>query len=84
MSKKPKPIPILVTDPSEIAFIQWVRTLPQELLPDLTMALQAYATGPPWKARAALLEFLRAAGYPDAQRRVDKLMRSNLQVVSER
>jgi transcriptional regulator with XRE-family HTH domain len=70
--------------PAEIAFLRWVRTLPRELLPDLLVAMQAYAAGPPWKARALMLEFLLAAGYPDAERRIDKLMRSGLQVVDER
>jgi hypothetical protein len=31
-----------------------------------------------------MLKFLRAAGYPDAERRVDKLMQSGLRVVSNK
>ena len=86
MSRQRRPAsPILLTDPLDIAFVQWVRTLPRELLPHLARALRAQAERwPAQKAHAAMLKFLRAAGYPDAERRVDKLMQSGLRVVSNK
>jgi hypothetical protein len=74
-----------VTDPSEIVFLRWVRTLPESSLPDLRRAMRALAEQrPAEKAHATVLKFLLAAGYPDAERRVDKLMRSGVRVVDER
>jgi hypothetical protein len=64
MSKKERRKSIELTDPLEIAFIRWVRTLPREALPDLVRTLQAQAEQwPAQKTRAAMLKFLRAAGY---------------------
>jgi hypothetical protein len=74
-----------VTDPSEIVFLRWVRTLPPESLPDLRRAMRALAK--PWpaeKAHAAVLKFLLAAGYPDASDKAAELVRAGWQVVGER
>jgi hypothetical protein len=75
MSKKPKSI--VLTDPLDIAFMRWVNTLPLEVLPDLSMALQAIAER--WPARqayVAVLTFLRAVRYPDAERHAAELVRA--------
>ena len=83
MSKKPKSV--IVTDPGEVASIQWVRTQPRESLPDLAKAFQAQAERwPAEKAQAAVLKFLRAAGYPDASDKAADLVRAGWQVVGER
>jgi len=80
MSKKPKSI--VLTDPLDIAFMRWVNTLPLEVLPYLSMALRAIAER--WPARqayVAVLTFLRAVGFPDAERRAADRVRSGLRVV---
>jgi hypothetical protein len=60
LNKKPKSI--VLTEPRDIAFIQWARTLPQAALPDLIKVLQAISERwPVEKAYAAALKFLRAA-----------------------
>jgi len=82
MSKKPKSI--VLTDPLDIAFMRWVNTLPLEVLPDLSMALQAIAER--WPARqayVAVLTFLRAVRYPDAEHHAAELVRGGLRVVGE-
>ena len=82
MSKKHKPV--MVTDPMEIAFLRWVRTLPREALPDLKRALQAQAERwPAAETHAAVLKFLLAAGYPDASDKAAKMVRAGWQVVGE-
>jgi transcriptional regulator with XRE-family HTH domain len=73
---------VVLTEPLDILFMQWVRTLPLELLPDLARALQALAERrPAQKAHAAMLKFLHAAGYPDAERRAADWVRSGLRGV---
>ena len=74
-----------MTDPLEIAFLRWVRTLPPESLPDLRRAMRALAEQrPAEKAHAAVLKFLLAAGYPDASDKAAELVRAGWQVVGER
>ena len=80
MSKKRKPL--VLTDPLDIEFLQWVKTLPPESLPDLSRMLQALAKRwPAEETRAAALTFLRGAGYPDAERRYARFVRRGLRVV---
>jgi hypothetical protein len=74
-----------VTDPSEIVFLRWVRTLPESSLPDLRRAMRALAEQrPAEKAHATVLNFLLAAGYPDASDKAAELVRAGWQVVGER
>ena len=73
---------LVLTEPLDIMFMQWVRTLPMETLPDLARALQAIAERwPAREAHAAVLTFLRAVGYPDAKRRAADWVRSGMRVV---
>ena len=84
MSRRRRPASIVLTDPLDRMFMQWVRTLPLETLPDLARALQARAER--WPARqayVAVLSFLRAIGYPDAERHAAELVRGGLRVVGE-